>query len=258
MTLTRPDDHLAEPFRSALRRELVDHASVGGVEASRRPGAPRGRRRIVWATALTAACAVAAAVGWAALVPERPTGDSAPVAPPAVSATPPPVPTPVATTPQVVVATLVSLLPAGSTTAAAGGSAGGADYGSVVYDDGGGAALVSILLASSGQSPCGRGGLTCTTRPDGSQVSAYDDLEYPAQQRGARERSVTLVRDGMTLTLSEWNAPTSKDSPTTRPEPPLDRTQVLAILDDPAWALQVPPAAVASAAPFFVPTTPGG
>ncbi|MHA3701439.1 hypothetical protein ACXR2U_04585 [Jatrophihabitans sp. YIM 134969] len=260
MMLDRPDDTLREPFRSALHDLLTEYADEPPL--AHRP--PRNARRPLSAGALLTAGAAAALAAWFALAPSDggrtvgPAASTSAASSGAVPSTAPPADL-VGTTPQVVVATLVSLLPPGTVSGARGGSAGGQEYGSVVFDDGRGAALVSILVAPAAQSPCGLGGgITCTARPDGSLMWSTYDFEYPQQQRGAMERSVILVRDGMMLQLQEWNAPTEKDSATTREAPPLDETQVLALLDDPAWALQVPATAAASASPYFTPTRPPG
>lgn len=159
-------------------------------------------------------------------------------------------------TPQVVVSTLKSLLPPGSVSRISGGSVVGQSYGSLIYNDGSGAAQINIVLASGDINPCSEPPSRCKQRPDGSTVFVDKGLEYPQQHAGPVEWFVAVTRDQMTIELSEWNAPSSKDAVTSRPQPPIPVDRVVQILDNPQWALIVPEDTVKRAHSLLTPSAP--
>ena len=97
----------------------------------------------------------------------------------------------------------------------------------LVYNDGRGAALIDVSLdfVGAGQSAVCQIAV-CTTRPDGSKLAVYRGSDRPGQPNAEpQEWSVSLLRrDGVAVTLTEWNAPGEKGSAaTTRVDPPLSR-----------------------------------
>lgn len=165
--------------------------------------------------------------------------------------------------PQVAVHTLIALLPRPvTTTGLAGRHRPTFAAGEVVVDDGHGAAQMSIVLhwpdpgrPGTDTTGCGRPTPTCTTLAHGTQVSSYKQYEYPpGRPRGAMEWSVTAYRkDGLQVTVSEFNAPAEKGAKSTRRNPPFSIAQLTAIATYPAWQRRVPAAQVKRYAKLFTP-----
>jgi hypothetical protein len=147
-------------------------------------------------------------------------------------------------TPQAALQTLIDLLPRpGAVTSMTGRLAGGA-LAEMVYDDGHGAAKVAVgVLVGAGWvclQPTQT--TTCSSLPDGSKLSVYQDFEYPAQQKGATEWLVAVLRpDNVQIQISEWNAPSSKDSPTSRATPPFSISELTTIATNPLWTTMITP-----------------
>jgi hypothetical protein len=128
----------------------------------------------------------------------------------------------------------------------------------MVINDGSGAALVDVALTypvdpAVANQPGGPGSAqavgckeetdtryengACTRFPDGSEVQTSKTYEYPADpSRGNKEWLVHAYRpSGFEVDISEWNAPTSKDSPASRPSPPLTIEEMTTIALSDRW-----------------------
>ncbi|MFJ8861147.1 hypothetical protein ACIRD8_22295 [Streptomyces sp. NPDC102451] len=121
---------------------------------------------------------------------------------------------------------------------------------SVVYDDGHGKAALSVSL--SRQNPdqkLGEGELSCpdknlsafehcsaTTLKDGSRLVLFKGWEYPDRREETRLWSADLLTpEGYRVSLSEWNAPTEKGTPVSRPAPPLSTARMKALAQAEEW-----------------------
>lgn len=144
-------------------------------------------------------------------------------------------------------AMLTELLPAGRLVEV--GEARGTDASSIpqlrlVWDDGHGAVqyLFSIMRGALQDTDCSPGapaGDSCTVRtlPDGTKVRLYTAGTRDGEPAGARMASaLATTPDGYQLMLQEWNRlPLAAGTPITRPEPPLDADQLVALIGDPRW-----------------------
>lgn len=86
---------------------------------------------------------------------------------------------------------------------------------------------------------------------DGSRLLLFQGYEYPDRRVDTKSWRATLVTpQGFLLDAQEWNAATEKDSPVTRPAPPLTPAQLKALVASPLWlpALNDLPAAAQSPA----------
>ncbi|MCX5212862.1 hypothetical protein OG689_26900 [Kitasatospora sp. NBC_00240] len=153
---------------------------------------------------------------------------------------------------------LKALLPPGSVRVAAGQDSGGtgnrppaAPSASVIFDDGHGSAAIEIgvrRLAPGDESLLDQ--VTCpdpkfrptgavcssTQRADGSTLMVLQGYEYPDRRVDTLAWSATLAgKDGRLVQLQEWNAAQEKDSPVTRPTPPLTPEQLGALVTDKSW-----------------------
>ncbi|WP_327354364.1 hypothetical protein [Streptomyces sp. NBC_01304] len=74
------------------------------------------------------------------------------------------------------------------------------------------------------------------TLPDGSQLMLFKGYEYPDRRVDTKNWRATLVRDdGYLIDMSEWNAAAEKDSPITRPNPPLSVAQLQSVVTAKEW-----------------------
>jgi hypothetical protein len=135
--------------------------------------------------------------------------------------------------------------------------------GEIAFDDGHGAAQMDVALTWTGSQPhdaipqgC-TASPTCTVLPDGTTIATSQGLEYPADPShpdNSTEWTVTVYHPsvGLEVAISEWNAPTEKDSPISRPAPPFSLAELTAIATSPSWG-----AMAASIAAATGPAGPG-
>ncbi|WP_375499620.1 hypothetical protein [uncultured Jatrophihabitans sp.] len=253
------DDDLRGYYRSIY----VDDDSVQRVTGAldTRPAWPARRNWVPIAAGIgIAACVAAAAAavltaGHNRNAQQSGSTGSAPVSvgttsPPSSAATSTAAPsTPTRLTPTQIVATFTALLPGTWTVRTTRSDAQNTNV-DVVINDGNGAAQVSVGLDYPPIHPyetkpvgCKDDGSTwpagaCTTASTGEQILALKSYEYPADpSRGAKEWYLEILRrDGVKVSIHEWNAPTEKDSPQTRRNPPLSLKQMQAIAASPRWA----------------------
>ncbi|MFG2450633.1 hypothetical protein ACGFSG_14750 [Streptomyces sp. NPDC048512] len=109
-------------------------------------------------------------------------------------------------------------------------------YAYAVHDDGHGKAAVSVAVSLvDPASPEAGEAVTCPDRSaagydachtstlrDGSRLMIFQGYEYPDRRADTKYWYAQLLTPtGRQVTVSEWNAAAEKDSPVTRPEPPL-------------------------------------
>lgn len=263
-----PLEQHTDPFEERLSAHLRDAA--GCFETDRAAlvtaGAVRGRRRLLLrqraAVAGGAAGIALVGVGGALLLPagagSRDGSDdrSSVAAATHASASATPV------SGGALVRTLEKLLPDGKFSRA---EARGTDekpgpYVQLVFDDGKGAAAVSVSLdrvePGSDQArqttecpgkPYAHYDACSTSRlPDGSVVMVLQGYEYPDRRVDTKWWDAELVTpQGHHVGVSEWNAAAEKDSPVTRPRPPLSPAQLRRLAAATAWrdAIDAIPAA---------------
>lgn len=79
---------------------------------------------------------------------------------------------------------------------------------------------------------------TCTSEklPDGSQLFLYKGYVFPDHRANVKSwRAIVVTPQGFLVDASEENAATEKDSPVTRPTPPLTLAQLQALVTSPLW-----------------------
>lgn len=97
------------------------------------------------------------------------------------------------------------------------------------------------------------------TLEDGSRLLLFKGYEYPDRRVDTKcWRATVVTPQGFLIDAQEWNAATEKDSPISRPTPPLSLAQLQALVTSPLWhpALNDLPAAPAEA-PQSPPSRPG-
>ncbi|MEV6329660.1 hypothetical protein [Streptomyces sp. NPDC051909] len=119
-----------------------------------------------------------------------------------------------------------------------------------VYDDGKGKAAVSVGLYRAGDSEeSALGQVTCPDKvavpyddctaqglPDGSRLMVFQGYEYPDRRVETKNwRAVLLTKDRFIVDVSEYNAPSEKDSAITRPNPPFGPAQLKALVTAEGW-----------------------
>ncbi|MFJ5901858.1 hypothetical protein ACIQFZ_42515 [Streptomyces sp. NPDC093064] len=121
-------------------------------------------------------------------------------------------------------------------------------YAQVVFDDGPGPASISVNVSRLPSSmipdwtSC-PGKISnpydqCTRRVlvDGAVLVVNKGYERANKPDGTKWWSAVLTaKDGRQVAVSEYNAPTEKDSATTRPEPPLTAPQLAAVATSDVW-----------------------
>lgn len=253
--------------RFPAERQLHDTApnAAAATALTERPTTrrPRLRGRALAGIGILAAAGVTAAVvfGFAAVLPHHSAPNN-----PAAAAPPPPIQTSIAvtptvpTSPQLLAVTLTDLLPRpGTITSRAGIARSGLVAANLVYNDGHGAAQISLSLGAGVGTFCTQNPrpTSCQILPDGTVLFVYQGSEYPArpQNPGATKWSVTATRgDGISVEISEWNAPTEKGTQASRPEPPLTIPELTSIARNPRISATADPAAVAAASSLFTPS----
>lgn len=261
----------------------------GGVREGRR----QRRRRTATVLGGVSALAVAGVVGGLLLPGAASSGPvvgpahsgTGPAVPTATSAVPTATPTTHTAvgvfSAQQMVAALKSQLPTGSVTQAVGrgtdgsvvGAANaqsGAPFAGLVLDDGHGAAQIEVTV--NRVSPTAQasevGGLACPDPayapytvctvahlPGGTRYQLEQGYEFPDKHPDTKDWTGYLTAaDGMQVVLQEWNAPAEKGAATTRPNPPLDSTQIQKILSSHIWT--APFTDLPQSQPVTAPTTP--
>ncbi|NJP43414.1 hypothetical protein [Actinacidiphila epipremni] len=162
---------------------------------------------------------------------------------PAPATTPPPHTAPV--TGKQISTVLSTLLPKGTRTTKVDYTGQGPDYATaaIVVNDGHGLASVSAIIESQGTLPScptagsGGPGTSCKlTHVGGGTLFVYKGFEYPDHKGNVKEWLAQFVTpDGHSVTVSEYNAPSEKDTPITRTNPPLDTAQLTAVARAAAW-----------------------
>ncbi|MGH1551843.1 hypothetical protein ACRAWF_05830 [Streptomyces sp. L7] len=160
-----------------------------------------------------------------------------------------------------------------------GADEGPAPYVHAVYDDGKGKSAVELSLGRvEPGSDEARQATTCPAKvfthydacrtsrlADGSVVMVLQGYEYPDRRVDTKLWSAELVTpQGQHVSVSEWNAAAEKDSPITRPQPPLSPARLTKFVASEAWRKvidaipeQTPPAAPApSDTAFGAPVAP--
>ncbi|MFI8102593.1 hypothetical protein [Streptomyces sp. NPDC086023] len=167
-----------------------------------------------------------------------------------------------AVTPEMLIATLKGLLPAGTLTdTRARGTKDQAPYVSGVFDDGKGRSQVSVVLTRidpSGQmfrqmtecpstTQVPHDGCTEETLPGGARLMLFRGYVYPDRRSDTKDWRATLAtKDGYLIDANEHNAPAEKDSGITRADPPLTMAQMKVLVTSDRWhaALEDLPAAL--------------
>ncbi|MFJ4782862.1 hypothetical protein [Streptomyces sp. NPDC088794] len=147
--------------------------------------------------------------------------------------------------------TLEGLLPKGEfDQMATWGVEGSSAFTGIVYDDGKGASAIGLTIGrvdpesqeAAQFTQCPGKALThydaCRTEKlaDGSRLMIYQGYEYPDRRVDTKWWSAELVTpQGHHVTLNEWNSAAEKDSPITRPQPPLSPAQLKKIVTASVW-----------------------
>ncbi|MFD5466192.1 hypothetical protein ACFWIQ_25650 [Kitasatospora sp. NPDC127059] len=174
-------------------------------------------------------------------------------------------------------ATFQALLPQGRTTDGKGsGTAqqpgkpwggGIAATASLVFDDGQGKAAMGVSVGRLALNDPNRAQNVCpskntvpydactsTSLPGGGSLTVLQGYEYPDKRATTKWWNAKLIgQDGRQIELSEWNSAAEKDSPDSRPNPPLSPEQLKAIVTDKSWDAVV--AAIPEPKPVKVPDT---
>ncbi|MFJ7155129.1 hypothetical protein ACIQUQ_09315 [Streptomyces sp. NPDC101118] len=156
-----------------------------------------------------------------------------------------------AVTPEMLIATLKGLLPAGTLTdTRARGTKDQAPYVSGVFDDGKGRSQISVGLSridpkgtmfkqmtdcpSPTQVP--HDGCTEETLPGGARLLLFRGYVYPDRRSDTKNWRATLAtKDGYLIDANEHNAAAEKDSGITRPNPPLTMARMKALVTSDKW-----------------------
>ncbi|MFI6702690.1 hypothetical protein ACIBJC_27725 [Streptomyces sp. NPDC050509] len=142
---------------------------------------------------------------------------------------------------------LARLLPEGELSDTAESRNGGATVRGV-FDDGEGRAEVSVGLSRVNATEAGDQ-VTCPARAytpydscdtteltDGSQLMILQGYVYPDRREDTKNwRAVLLTSDGFLVDASEYNAPAEKGAEISRPDPPLDRATLKALVTSDEW-----------------------
>lgn len=123
-------------------------------------------------------------------------------------------------------------------------------YAYVVHDDGHGRAAVSVAVDRvDPTSPEAQQGVTCPDRSEagydachtstlgnGSRLMIFQGYEYPDRRVDTKFWYAQLLTPtGRQVSVHEWNAAAEKDSPVTRPEPPLSPARLKAVATADVW-----------------------
>jgi hypothetical protein len=138
---------------------------------------------------------------------------------------------------------LISMLPHGQISDRLGrGTEDTAPYAQLVFDDGHGPAEVSVVLQTQSDVPqnCtaadAAGDYCRQTTVHGGTLTIWEGWEYSDHRNNTKEWMAEYRhQDGALVSVSEWNAPSEKDAPASRPNPPLTATRLASIATAPAW-----------------------
>ncbi|MEU6353848.1 hypothetical protein ABZ896_31720 [Streptomyces sp. NPDC047072] len=259
-----PVDPHQDPFEQRLTTALHDTGDTFDTDrvALAERGTLRGRRKQLVRRAGVVGAAtsvVVACVGGALIL--RSGGPATEAAPSSLAASAKPKPSATATatpmTDQQMIDTFKSLLPKGTFSQEHGQGTQKTDklkvpapFATLVFDDGKGAAAMNVTVGrvqpggtqarQAAQCPdkafvaydaCKTSRLT-----DGSVVTVLQGYEYPDRRVDTKYWSADLVTPtGQQITVSEWNAAAEKDSPVTRPQPPLSPAQLTTLAAAKEW-----------------------
>ncbi|MFE2418566.1 hypothetical protein [Streptomyces hokutonensis] len=265
-----PDAHSsdsADPFETRLAAGLREAGDAFETDRAAlvTAGALKGRRRLLRrrnAAVMSGAAGIAVVgVGTALLLPSG-SGTQASPAASASSSAPAPVPR------QTLISLLTRLVGDGAYTKveARGTDEGPAPYVHVVYDDGKGKSAVELDLGRvEPGSDQARQATTCPAKvftqydacrtsrlADGSVVMILQGYEYPDRRVDTKLWRAELVTpQGQQVSVREWNAAAEKDSPITRPQPPLSPARLTKLVASKAWrqAIDATPEETPTAAP---------
>ncbi|WP_427920260.1 hypothetical protein [Streptomyces sp. cg40] len=269
-----PDAHSsdsADPFETRLAAGLRDAGDAFETDRAAlvTAGALKGRRRLLRrrnAAVMSGAAGIAlVGVGTAVLLPSgSPDVQGSPATSTRASASSAPAPV----SGKDLFMTLGHLMGDGSYTKieTRGTDEGPAPYVHAVYDDGKGKSAVELTLGRvEPGSDEARQATTCPAKAfthydacrtsrlaDGSVVMVLQGYEYPDRRVDTKWWSAELVTpQGQHVSVSEWNAAAEKDSPITRPQPPLSPARLTKLVASEAWrkAIDAIPEQVPTAAP---------
>lgn len=269
-----PDAHpsdSADPFETRLAAGLRDAGDAFETDRAAlvTAGALKGRRRLLRrrnAAVMSGAAGIAlVGVGTAVLLPSgSPDVQGSPATSTRASATSAPAPV----SGKDLFMTFGHLVGDGSYTKieTRGTDEGPAPYVHAVYDDGKGKSAVELSLGRvEPGSDEARQATTCPAKvfthydacrtsrlADGSVVMVLQGYEYPDRRVDTKLWSAELVTpQGQHVSVSEWNAAAEKDSPITRPQPPLSPSRLTELVASEAWrkAVDAMPEQASTAAP---------
>ncbi|WP_433891538.1 hypothetical protein [Streptomyces sp. CA-111067] len=253
-TPASPDSTEAAAFADALHR-VADDLAPADRRALMSAGFARGRTlRRRRTAAVTAGVAVLALAGGGGLLAATSgngaghtaaTGTTTGVAAPALQNTASVASTASAPsyTARQVENLLVSMLPHGKISDRLGrGTEDTAPYAQLVFDDGHGPAEVSVVLQTQSDVPqnCAAahaaGDYCRQTTVHGGTLTIWKGWEYSDHRNNTKEWMAEYRhQDGAQVSVSEWNAPSEKDVPASRPNPPLTAARLASIATAPAW-----------------------
>ncbi|WOX12211.1 hypothetical protein [Streptomyces sp. N50] len=253
-----PDAHpsdSADPFETRLAAGLRDAGDAFETDRAAlvTAGALKGRRRLLRrrnAAVISGAAGIAlVGVGTAVLLPSgSPDVQGSPATSTRASASSAPAPV----SGKDLFMTFGRLVGDGSYTRieTRGTDEGPAPYVHAVYDDGKGKSAVELSLGRvEPGSDEARQATTCPAKvfthydacrtsrlADGSVVMVLQGYEYPDRRVDTKLWSAELVTpQGQHVSVSEWNAAAEKDSPITRPQPPLSQARLTKLVASKEW-----------------------
>ncbi|MGX9883809.1 hypothetical protein [Streptomyces sp. NPDC002276] len=254
-----PDAHpsdSADPFETRLAAGLRDAGDAFETDRAAlvTAGALKGRRRLLRrrnAAVMSGAAGIAlVGVGTAVLLPSGSPDTQGSPAADATRASASAAPAPVSG--QALFLTLGRLMGSGwyAKVEARGTDEGPAPYVHAVYDDGKGKSAIELSLGRvEPGSDDARQATTCPAKvfthydacdtnrlADGSTVMVLQGYEYPDRRVDTKLWSAELVTpQGQHVSVSEWNAAAEKDSPITRPQPPLSPARLTKFVASKEW-----------------------
>ncbi|MFG3499244.1 hypothetical protein [Streptomyces sp. NPDC047928] len=116
-----------------------------------------------------------------------------------------------------------------------------------VFDDGKGKAAIGVGFFRSPGTDAGFAdcpdkvftpydACTAETLANGARLVMLQGYEYPDKREETKNwRATLLLKDGLVIDASEWNAPAQKGAAVTRPEPPLSPEQMKALVTSGKW-----------------------
>ncbi|MDH6220238.1 hypothetical protein [Streptomyces pseudovenezuelae] len=276
-----PVEQHSDPFEETLAAGLREAGDTFTTDRAAlvAAGSVRGRRHLLLRRAAVTGGAAGIAlvgVGGALLLPDAGTtlqNQASATSPVSTTATPGK-DTRALTTGASLAKSLEALLPKGEfDQTATWGVNGSSAFTGIVYDDGKGASAIGLSIGrvdpaseeAAQLTQCPGKALThydaCRTEQlaDGSRLMIYQGYEYPDRRVDTKWWSAELVTpQGKHVNVEEWNAAAEKDSPITRPQPPLSPAQLKKVVTASVWRDAVDSLPKSSAKPTTPssPTTP--